>query len=56
MAGHIHADMPLKPSLQPLGYAFWPGKRTGEINHAAARAASLYVHLFEGETAPCAAC
>ena len=56
MSGHIHGDMPLKPSLQPLGYVFWPGEKAGEINHAAARAANLYLHLFDGETAPCAAC
>ena len=48
MTEHItRIDMPMKPALQARDYIFWPGHGKGEVNHAAGRAASVYLHHFD---------
>jgi len=47
----IKIDMPMKPMLQTLDYKFWPDGREGKANHAAGRAANLYLQHFD--TTPC---
>lgn len=43
----INLGMLMKPMLQALDYIFWPGRGEGEVNHAAGRAANLYLHHFD---------
>ena len=53
MTEHItRIDMPMKPALQTRDYIFWPSHRKGEVNHAAGRAAGIYLHHFD-TPAPC---
>lgn len=48
MTEHItRIDMPMKPALQTQDYIFWPCHGKGEVNHAAGRAASVYLHHFD---------
>lgn len=55
MIEHItKVDMQMKPALQSRDYIFWPGCGEGEANHAAGRAANLYLHHFGVADACCA--